>query len=243
MIRRPAPSISIVIPAFNEEKYIGSCLKSILALKPKNLKEIIVVDNASTDKTAAVAKKFPGVRVVRESKKGTNAARHRGFLEAKGDLLAYLDADTQVPKGWFEMIQREFKRDPDLVCLSGPYDFYDLPEWQQKWVSFWWDAFAVPSYSVMGYMVVGGNFVAKYKALKKASAFDTDISFYGDDTSIARRLFQVGTVKYSPKFRVFTSARRLQSEGFFKTGATYAANYLSEAILKKPAHKKHKDIR
>ncbi len=237
------PTISIVIPAHNEEKYLPTCLKSCIALKPKNVIEIIVVDNASSDRTAAVAKKFPGVRVVHESKKGTNAARHRGFLEAKGELLAYLDADTRVPKGWFEQINREFKRDKDLVCLSGPYDFYDLPEWQQKWVRFWWLAFAIPSYSVMGYMVVGGNFVARRKALKKASAFDTNIAFYGDDTNIARRLFQVGTVKYSPKFRVFTSARRLQSEGFFKSGATYAANYLSEALLNKPVTKKHRNVR
>jgi glycosyltransferase involved in cell wall biosynthesis len=242
MVRRPF-TISIVIPAYNEEKYIGTCLKSIIDRKPKNVKEIIVVDNMSTDGTVKAAKKFPGVRVVQEKKRGTNAARHRGFDEAKGDLLAYLDADTKVPKGWFETINREFKRDPDLVCLSGPYEFYDLPDWQQKWVSFVWQALAVPSYSMMGYMVVGGNFVAKRRALQKASGFDTDITFYGDDTNIARRLFQIGTVKYSPKFRVLASARRLQSEGFLKTGATYAANYLSEAILKKPATKKHKDVR
>ena len=241
-MRKPH-TISIVIPAHNEKDYLGDCLKSCMALKPKSVIEVIVVDNASTDGTAKLARSFPGVTVVHESKKGTNAARECGFRHAKGELIAFLDADTRIPEGWFSAIEREFRKDSELVCLSGPYTFFDLAPWQRRWVDFFWQMFAVPSYSVTGYMVVGGNFVATRKALEAAGGFDTSILFYGDDTNIARRLHEIGTVKYSPKFRVYTSARRLQSQGMFKSGAVYAANYLSEAILHKTAVKESEDVR
>lgn len=119
--------ISIIIPAHNEEKNIGSCLSSIIEYSPKNLLEIIVVDNASTDMTAVISQKFPKVRVVYEPEKGSNRARQKGFLEAKGDLLAFVDADSMIAKNWFDTVNEKFSRDKKLVCLSGPYQYYDLP--------------------------------------------------------------------------------------------------------------------
>ena len=62
--------ISVIIPAFNEEKYIEDCLKILATNLPKEVIEIIVVDNASTDQTSEIAKKFRKVRVVREDEKG-----------------------------------------------------------------------------------------------------------------------------------------------------------------------------
>lgn len=73
--------LSIVIPAHNEEGYISNCLDSLnryIVGDPKLL-EIIVVDNASTDKTAEIANKFSGVRVVSEPRKGANYARQKGL--------------------------------------------------------------------------------------------------------------------------------------------------------------------
>ena len=68
-------NISIVIPAYNEEKYIGDCLRSIVATRTDEILEIIVIDNASTDDTAMVAQQFPGVHVVHEPQKGLTRAR------------------------------------------------------------------------------------------------------------------------------------------------------------------------
>jgi glycosyltransferase involved in cell wall biosynthesis len=86
-------TLSIVIPAFNEEKYIGDCLKSCLKFAPANLREIIVVDNASTDRTAEVARGYgPLVRVVSQPKKGLTHARQAGFEAAQGDIMMSIDA-------------------------------------------------------------------------------------------------------------------------------------------------------
>src|SRR3989344_5868228 len=111
--------ISFVIPAYNEEKYIVKCIESILHHWSPECLEIVVVNNASTDRTCAVVKKFPNVKVVSEPHKGTNWARQRGLTEAQGDIVAYLDADTEIPDGWRETVIREFSKDPRLVCLSG----------------------------------------------------------------------------------------------------------------------------
>ena len=89
-------NISLIIPAHNEEKYLPGCLQNI-APHVGRLLEVIVVDNASADDTAEVARQFQFARVVHEPRKGLLWARQRGFLESRGDHLAYIDADCRMP--------------------------------------------------------------------------------------------------------------------------------------------------
>lgn len=235
--------ISVIIPAFNEEKYIKYCLESITANAPACLLEIIVIDNACTDNTAKIVKKFKNVKVVRENKKGLTCARQKGLITAKGDLLAYVDADSVISNQWFNIVRREFRKNRELVCLSGPYIYYDLPNWRKK-VAIAYNNYFLASVSKLSkHMVLGGNFVARREALLKMGGFDTQIKFYGEDVNIGRRLKKIGEIKFLKEFYILTSARRLKSEGMIKTGATYAANYITESIFEKPLTKKYKDIR
>lgn len=87
-----SPSASIVVPARNEEKLLAQCLKSLLEQDYVGDYEIIVVDNASTDRTAEIASGF-GVKVVYEANVGTGPARQCGLLEARGEIIAFTDAD------------------------------------------------------------------------------------------------------------------------------------------------------
>ncbi len=235
-------SITVIIPAYNEEQYVADCIESVLRHKPENLREIIVVDNASTDATAQVAARYPHTRVVHEPKKGLTRARQRGLMEATGDLIAFVDADTRVTPRWFSQVNAAYT-DPQLVCYSGPYDYYDLPDWQRTFVTAYWLFVAVPTYAVTRYMAVGGNFVARRDALHAIGGFDVGIHFYGEDTNIARRLYEQGTVKFDPLFVARSSGRRLQAQGFLTTGVTYVANYLSESILHRPITKSSRDVR
>lgn len=235
--------ISLIIPAHNEAKYIGRCLKSALKYSYKYPHQIIVVDNASSDDTAAVALQFPGVRVVREDKKGLTHARQKGFTESNGDIVAYVDADTEIPERWFETITEEFAKNDRLVCLSGPYRYYDVSTLQSFAVALYWLFFAYPVYLCTGYMVVGGNFAARRASIEKIGGFDTSIAFYGEDTNIARRLSAAGTVKFKLSFFMNTSGRRFQGQGFFKTAVLYGLNFFSEVLLRRPVTQKYKDIR
>lgn len=235
--------ISLIIPAHNEEKYLGDCLAAAIKNSAGKFSEIIVVDNASTDDTRTVAEKFPGVRVVDEKQKGLTSARQGGYLAARGNILAYVDADTLPPSGWLETIISEFENDPDLACLSGPYIYYDLPRWQQFLVKLYWYMLAYPIYLAVGYMATGGNFAIRREVLEKMGGFDTSISFYGEDTNIARRARAFGLVKFKLSLAMGTSGRRLKNQGLIKMFWLYTINYLSEVIRQRPTTIAYSDIR
>lgn len=102
--------VSIVIPAYNEERHLGACLDAIQS-QDVPVFEVVVVDNNSTDRTAAVAAAYPFVRVVKEPRQGRVFARNAGFDAARGDIIGRIDADIRLPANWVRHIQ----------------DFYALP--------------------------------------------------------------------------------------------------------------------
>ncbi len=235
-------SVSLIIPAYNEEKYIGDCLEHAIKSSNGFFHEILVVDNASTDKTAEVASEFPGVRVIREDKKGITKARQRGYMESTGDILAYNDADTRMPSSWCNTLLNEFQNEK-IVALSGKYVYYNV-SWIKK-LSIWmyWYFLGIPTYWITGYMIIGGNFAIRRKTLEKMGGFDTTIDFYGEDTDIARRASKFGKVKFKSSFSMETSPRRLNKQGTIGTAYVYVLNFLHEIIMHKPATKKYEDYR
>jgi len=236
--------LSFIVPAYNEEKYLGPCLEFILKVSRHAPwpTEILVIDNASTDRTAEVAGSFPEVRVIHEPNKGLTIARERGLLEAKGELLAYLDADTRLHEGWLKIVEETFK-DPGVVSISGPYKYFDLFGFRKIFAELIWQIITPPTYWLTGYMILGGNFVAKRSALKEMGGFNTKIRFYGEDTDIAWRLARLGKVMWRMDFFVWTSARRLLKDGLLKSYWIYGVNYLWEALFHKPFTNEYRDIR
>ncbi len=114
--------VSVVVPAYNEEKNIEACLRSLKAQEvPAD--EIIVVDNNSKDKTEEIAKSF-GVIVVREEKQGITPARNRGFDEAQYEIIARTDADVVVPPDWIKKIKKNFEA-KKIDALGGPVSYSD----------------------------------------------------------------------------------------------------------------------
>lgn len=95
--------VSVIIPAYNEEKHIEACLKALQS-QTYPVFEAIVIDNNSTDRTAELSKKYPFVRVISERRQGRVFARNAGFDAATGDVLARIDADIVVPGEWTERI-------------------------------------------------------------------------------------------------------------------------------------------
>ncbi len=235
--------ISIVIPAYNEELYLGECLSSI----EKNLNhdqiEIIVVDNGSLDKTADIAKQFPFVTVLSEPKKGVNYARQKGLAHTSGNVVAFIDADTRIPKEWMKIITEEFLKNKNLVALSGPCIYYDLKSFESFIVWIYFNVIVYPFYKITNSVVLSGNLAVKKDAIMDIGGFDTNISFYGDDTNIARRLQKVGKILFRKDFFLYTSGRRLKKEGVIKTGFVYIINHLSEKFFHKQITKKYLDIR
>lgn len=239
--------LSLIIPAYNEELYLATCLQCAIQELNAQAKsgefEIIVINNASTDRTSEVASRFEHVRVVYEPIKGLTHARQRGLESASGDILAFIDADTRMPSGWLSRVLAAFEKDRDLVCVSGPYRYFDLPGVKSTLVALYWLLLAKPTYWITHYMAVGGNFAASKPALLRIGGFDKSIAFYGEDTNIARRLASEGRVQFDLGMVMETSARRLKQEGFVTTALRYVVNFMSEVVRNKPATSDYRDIR
>jgi glycosyltransferase involved in cell wall biosynthesis len=235
--------VSFIVPAYNEELYIGSCLDSIIRHTSGHFHEIIVVDNASTDRTSEIARSRVGVRVVYEERRGVNYARQCGLEEATGEVLAYVDADTRLSSAWMGVAEQEFERDGELACLSGPYRFYDGPK-LKRWVlnAICWSAF-LAAYNLFGYMIVGGNFIATKRAIIEAGGFDRTIDFYGDDTDLGRRLHLRRKVGFRADFYIFASARRYYAEGLVRTSAVYLINFFWVVLFHRPFSASHLNVR
>src|SRR5690554_3348158 len=92
--------ISVIVPAHNEEKYISQCLESLTTQDyPKNLYEVIVVDNNSADKTSEIAANFD-VKIIQQSTGPVGAVRNAGAEKAQGEYLAFIDADCIASPNW-----------------------------------------------------------------------------------------------------------------------------------------------
>ncbi len=243
-------AISFVVPAYNEEKRLARTLTAIISeVRQSNCAaEIIVVNNASTDGTGALAASFPEVIVIDEPVKGLVQARRAGFLRANGKLIANVDADTIVTEGWLDHAMEEFHRNPGLVALSGPYIYYDVSKGTRA---------AVRAFYVMGYgfyvlnrfvlragsMLQGGNFVVRRAALEQIGGYNPLFSFYGEDTDLARRLNAIGAVKFTFRLPAFSSGRRLTEEGLLRIGLRYAMNFVWATFMRRPFTDDWIDIR
>ena len=242
--------ISFVVPAYNEEALIASCLDAIAAeiARTRHPAEIIVVNNNSTDRTREIAASIAGVTVIDEPRPGLVPARRAGCLAASGWLIANIDADTMLPQGWLDTVLAEFARAPGLVALSGPFIHYDMSRTVQAIVAIFYQ-FAFVTYLLVrfvfraGSMMQGGNFIVLKSALDAAEAFNPDFSFYGEDTELARRLSRIGAVKFSLGLPAFSSGRRLAGEGLFRVALQYGVNYLWTILFKRPFTAAWRDFR
>jgi len=112
--------VSIIIPAFNEEKVIEQSIKSIIKQTYKNI-ELIVVDDGSTDKTHLIAQKYthlPNVKVLRKPNGGKAKAINYGIKHSEGELIMVVDADSKLEKNAVELMARYFEN-PDIAAVAG----------------------------------------------------------------------------------------------------------------------------
>lgn len=243
--------LSIVIPAYNEEAGLALCLgfveRGIRGYE--NEVEVIVVNNASTDRTREIASAFSFVKVVDEEKKGLVRARHAGFIASSGELIGNIDADSKLPEGWVARVLAEFEKNPNLVALSGPYHYYDLPAWFNlaSKVYYWFGlvfTYLNLNPARRGAMLQGGNFILRRTALEKIGGYRFEkFDFYGEETDVAMRICEVGKIKFTFSLPMVTSGRRLSQEGMLRVATRYAINYFWTVLFGRPYTKVNADIR
>ena len=132
MSKSTTPTVSIIIPAYNEASAIRRCLLAAIN-QSSPAEEIVVVNNLSTDETAEIVRdiqqEFPtaGIRLLEQSaEQGITPTRNYGFDRATGDVLGRIDADSIIEPGWVEAVRRTFT-DPDVAASTGPVLYHDMP--------------------------------------------------------------------------------------------------------------------
>jgi glycosyltransferase involved in cell wall biosynthesis len=222
--------ISVIIPAFNEEKFLGNCL---LSLKEQDFKdfEIIVVDNNSTDRTSEIAKKF-GAILISEKKQGVAFDRNKGAKIANGEILVFTDADTILPKNWLSRIKEEFEEDKELIAFGGSCQFYSGPISVKLASKFLLKPFLILDKSFSGgFNLMGCNMAIKREAFFKVGGFNENLKL-NEDVEISYRLREIGKVKLDPNFKVKTSGRRFR-HGLILGIVNYAPATIFRWLLKR----------
>ena len=143
MILPDPPTISIIIPTYNRSASLSSAILSIAEQSyDKSQYEIVVVDNGSTDDTASVVQNLitngvhPSIRYVYEGEPGLLSGRHRGVIEARGEILTFTDDDVDADRSWLEAIARAFQ-DARIILVGGR----SLPRYETTppdWVEYQW---------------------------------------------------------------------------------------------------------
>lgn len=146
--------VSVLIPAWNVAPWLGACLDSVLAQSLANF-ECIIVDDGSTDNTAQVAQSCadPRIRLIRQENAGVSAARNRALDEAKGQFIAFLDADDLWEFCFLEKLLAALEQNPgaDLAfCRTGLFMDGTNRVKRQPWTNVhasgnvWWDMLLNP---------------------------------------------------------------------------------------------------
>ena len=214
---------SVVVPAYNEAAYLGRALDSLRHQDYDGTYEIIVVDNNSTDSTAAIAAHH-GVRVVSESQQGVCAARQRGFDSARGEIIISTDADTTQPREWLRTIDARFADSDQIVAVAGPCR-YQNPSWWAKAYPTLLFGLVAAVYALTGFVF----YVSATNIAVRRSAFpgyDLKLTQGGDELDLLRRLRRRGLVSWEPQNVVTTSARRLQRGLLYNFIMTFLVYYL-----------------
>jgi peptidoglycan/xylan/chitin deacetylase (PgdA/CDA1 family)/glycosyltransferase involved in cell wall biosynthesis len=225
------PFVSVVIPAYNEEDYLLSCLESIKKQDYAGKYEVIVVDNASTDTTAQIALGW-GAKVVYESKRSPACARQKGAEVATAELIAFIDADTQAPTHWLSTIVSRFIRKPEMIAVSGPYAYCDAGKFT-KITSYIGNFFSIITDQLFrkvfnkGGAIWGCNFAVRRSAFWKVGGFDTNIKFYGEEYELSLKLKSAGKGGIMPRLFVLTSARRLKRIGVVNQYWNWMVDYFT----------------
>lgn len=189
-----APTFSVVIPTYNEERFIRRCLESVRAqhYAPDRI-EIIVVDNGSTDNTVAIGREYadillhhPGIRV--------GAMRNRGAQAASGQLLAFLDADCLAEPDWLANAAQALARER---CVTG--DSYDIPR-NPHWIERAWFAQEHRGRRAT-HLLPAGNLIVPRDAFLHVGGFNEAL-VTGEDAEFCQRVSQLLAVIADDRIRV-----------------------------------------
>jgi glycosyltransferase involved in cell wall biosynthesis len=238
-LKKTRPLITVVIPAYNEEKLLPKCLEALKNQAFQKPYEVVLVDNFSSDKTANIGKNF-GCRVVKETKKGQIFAKQRGCMEARGEIIAVLDADCIPATNWLSVIYEKLKKEINAGAITNLYAFdKNTPLWHKIHDIFLMrPVFKIEHVLLHSGRVIGGNVAFRKENFLKVGGYNIKSNSIAEsELGLASRLGKIGKIKHVQQMIVKTDSRVLE-RGFWcfvnKYYISYLSSYLLSRLYKRP---------
>lgn len=214
-----APRLSIIVPAYNEERQLAGCLESLKAQTEPQF-ELIVVDNNSSDATARIARQYTD-HVLHEEKKGYHHAVRRGVEASSGTFVAVCDADTRYDADWVATLYGLLDAQAGDARFAGVYgsvDFHDGGWLYRSLVRFFCFSVFMRLMLLLGIHVCNGfNFAFRREAFDRVGGYDpAKYDQVGLDIDLGRRLQGVGRLEFVPALKARTSMRRILDGGLWR---------------------------
>lgn len=204
--------ISVIVPAYNEEKYIEAALKSVKNQETNLEYELIVADCKSSDKTVEIAKKYADEIIV-SPKRDVAVARNTGAAIARGKILVFIDSDTQILPDYMETIYKKFKKTPHLVGLSASFEFSKQSP-KLIFAEEVTNGYLLMRSQIGRATLPGFNTCVLKNKFKKIGGFKSGLL---EDVRLSRDLNLLGKTEYLFEKKVITSSRKLEKWGVLGT--------------------------
>lgn len=224
MIYKKLPKVSVIIPLYNEEKYIAACLDSITKQTyPRALTEIIVVDNQSTDNSMAIAESFD-VKVICSFAAYVGQVRNDGARVANGDVLIFLDSDCCAPENWIENGINLLKQSASSV-IGGRYSLRALPSFFEK---YW--VLPEPIDSSIQSDLIGGCIFIEREIFETVGGF-SEVLTAGEDSQLSKDLDGLAEFRVTTELNVVHLGYPHNLRGFFSRQVWQSSSYVQDITV------------
>lgn len=228
--------VSMVIPTFQEEEYIARTLSNVV--NTKSIKEVIVVDGGSEDKTVEIARRFTD-KVYQIQRRGISKARNYGAKQASGDVLIFLDADVNVPLDFVEKVIETFN---DATVVGAACNILPTQPQLRETFFFRFHNLLVRIFARFKPHSRGEFLAVRRNDFLRINGFDESLPC-SEDHDLAFRLSKRGRFVFIKSLTVYESLRRFRKLGFLKVVSIWLINYLSFIVRGKPVTKVWQPVR
>jgi glycosyltransferase involved in cell wall biosynthesis len=227
--------VSIIIPAFNVERWIEQCIESVLVQSYRNL-EVIVIDDGSSDRTWSVIESFassdPRIRSIRQENHGLSAVRNRGVRESNGSILFFLDSDDWIHAETIADAVKLFRDlKPDVVMIRCTKYFDDRGVWSSGTDDYYWRMWATSQSQIVRPSEIPELMafypLAQLKILSKSFFVKNGLSFV-EGLKYEDNPFHVALFCLNPRFALIPQRYYAWRQG--RSGQITAKPYVSDCL-------------